>query len=146
MFKKAVGLPLEKSGFSKKGQSWYLDGKDAIIVLNLQKSNWDELYYVNFGIWLKAFGTEQFPHFNHCHMYYRVERLFPDERELIITGCDLARSNPDNLANLSLFIERRLIPFALECTEEGKLRELMSGGLLKGGLVRHEAKTYLMGN
>ena len=146
MFKKAVGLPLEKTGFSKKGQSWYLNGKDAIIVFNLQKSNWSELYYVNFGIWLKAFGIAQFPQFNHCHLYYRVERLFPEDRELIITSCDLARSSLDNLANLSQFIERQLIPFAWECTEESKLRELMSRGVLKGGLVRHEAKMYLMGD
>jgi hypothetical protein len=146
MFKKAVGSPLEQAGFLKKGQSWYLNGTDSIIVLNLQKSNWSELYYVNFGIWLKAFGDAQLPQFNHCHLYYRVESLFPEEREFLITSCDLQMSSPEMLSHLSRFVEQQLIPFAWECTEESKLREFMSRGLLKGGLVRHEAKMFLTGN
>jgi hypothetical protein len=95
---------------------------------------------------LNALGDGQFPQLNHCHLFYSIEDFFPEERELIITSCDLERSSPEILAHFSRFLEQRLIPFAWECTEERKLRELMSEGVLKGGLVRHEAKTYLMDN
>jgi hypothetical protein len=55
-FKKVFGTPLEDAGFYKKGQAWYLDGADAIAVINLQKCDWNETYFVNIGIWLKALG------------------------------------------------------------------------------------------
>jgi hypothetical protein len=144
-FKKAIAMPLEKAGFVKRGQSWYLDGKDANIVINLQKSNWDDSYYINVGIWLKAFGEASFPPFNHCHLYYRVENFFPEQRELILKGCSLEKSDPQMLADLSEFIASQLVPFLQECTEESKLRELMSQGALEGGLVRIEARWYLFG-
>jgi hypothetical protein len=95
---------------------------------------------------LKAFGQAAFPQFNHCHLYYRVEYFFSEQRDLILTGCDLERSNLEILDNLSKFIERQLIPFAQECTDEKKLREWMSKGILEGGLVRIEARMYLTGN
>jgi hypothetical protein len=144
-FKKAFGAPMQKAGSVKKGQSWYFEGKDAVVVINLQKSDWSELYYINLGIWLKAFGEATFPQFNHCHLYYRVEHFFPEQRALTLVGCDLERSDPEILDDLSMFIGRQLIPFAQECTDENKLRELMSRGVLEGGLVRIEARMYLSG-
>jgi hypothetical protein len=143
-FKKAFGLPFEKAGFVKKGQSWYLHGEDAIIVVNLQKSSWSELFYINMGIWLKAFGETVLPQFNHCHLYYRVEYFFQEQRELIITACSLESSNLQILSDLAEFIENQLIPFLHKCTYESYLRELMSKGKLDGGLVRIEARMYLL--
>jgi hypothetical protein len=142
-FKKAFAAPMQKAKSVKKGQSWYFDGKDAVVVINLQKSNWSELYYINLGIWLKAFGEATFPGFNHCHLYYRVEHFFPEQRDLILTGSDLERSDLEILDNLSKFIGSQLIPFVQECTDEKKLRELMSQGVLRGGFIRQEAKMYL---
>jgi hypothetical protein len=147
-FKKAIAAPLERAGFKKKGQSWFLDGNDALIVINLEKIDIfsNDQYVINIGIWLKAFGESVFPPYNRTHLYYRVERLFPQQRELILTGCSLEKSSPQKLADLTEFIDSRLIPFLRECTDEGKLRELMSKGMLEGGLVRIEARMYLTGN
>ncbi len=144
-FKNAIAAPLDKAGFKKKGQSWYLDGKDAIIVVNLQKSDWSEIYFINMGIWLKNLGETSFPQYNHCHLYYRIERFFPEQRELILVGCSLDKSNQQMLDELSEFIESEVIPFLRNCTDENKLRELMLQGALEGGLVRLEARWYLSG-
>jgi hypothetical protein len=142
-FKKAIAEPLEKAGLIKKGQTWYLDGKDVLIATNLQKSDWGEKYYINIGFWLKGLGEAYFPPFNHCHLSYRAESLFPEQRELILIGCSLNQSDLEMLANLSQFINSRLIPYMKECTDEGKLRELMAIGSLNNGLVFKEAKKYL---
>ncbi|MDR3565419.1 MAG: DUF4304 domain-containing protein [Negativicutes bacterium] len=142
-FKKAIAEHLEKAGFTKKGQTWYLDGQDVLIATNLQKSDWDEMYYINIGFWLKGLGEAFFPPYNHCHLSYRAERLFPEQRELILIGCSLEKSNLEMLAELSQFIQNLLIPFLRGCTEENKLRELMAKGLLNNGLVFKEARQYL---
>ena len=142
-FKKTIAIPFQKAGFVKKGQSWYLDGNDALIVINLQKSNWGERYYINMGIWLKAFGEASFPQFNHCHLYYRVENFFPENRELILFGCSLENSSPEILAELTGFIESQLIPFLQSCTVISRLREMMIQGALEGGFVRLDAREDL---
>ena len=142
-FKKTIGLPLENAGFVKKGQSWYLDSKDVIVVVNLQKCDWGDWYYINIGIWLKALEEGSFPKESDCHLSYRAESLFPDQRELILLGCHLEMSNPQMLVDLSKYVESQLIPFLIGCTEISKLRELMAHGVLKNGFIWIEARKYL---
>ena len=144
VFKRTVASSLENSGLVKNGrQSWYLHGKDIIIVINLQKSNWNELYYINIGIWLNALGEASFPLHNHCHLHYRVESLFPRQRELIYNGCYLEKGNIELLKDLTTFIESELSPLLQECTNEARLKELFSQGSMENGLVTVEARRYL---
>ncbi|SRR5258708_17710761 len=103
-FKKAIAKPLEAENFVKKGQSWYLEGGDAIVVFNLQKSDWGEYYFINIGIWLKTLGEAKFPEENLCHLSHRVENLFPGEREIIRDGLLLEKGTMQQLEKLSEFI------------------------------------------
>ena len=143
IFKKAFSAPLEKAGFTKKGQTWYLDGRDTIVVVNLQKSNYSEDYYVNVGIWLKALGDASFPQVEYCQLNYRMENLFPDQLTLIRQGCSLAYSDAELLTGLSDFLAEKFIPFAQSCTDDHHIRELFAQGDLKRGLIFMEARKYL---
>jgi hypothetical protein len=142
--KKIISYSLEKSTlFTTKGQSWYLDGKDSTIVVNLQKSNFNEDYFMNVGIWLKALGIAIFPSFNKCHLYFRLEKLFPENRTLILNSLSLERTNSKSLDDFSQFIILRVIPFLQHCTEEDQLKEFMKVGRFKNGIISKEAKDYL---
>jgi hypothetical protein len=142
--KKAIGDPLQQAGFVNRGQSWYLDGKDAMVVATLESIRMPPGQYgINVGIWLKAFGEATLPAYNHCHLYYRLERLFPSQRDLVVSSCSLPNSNPQMLSALSDFVRTEGSPFLEECTDVVKLREFMSRGLLKGGFVRAEARSFL---
>ena len=144
---KTLHVPLKTAGFKKRSLSWYLNGKDTIVVVNLQRSDWSKLYYINIGIWLKALGDELFPKHYKCHMYWRVERLYPNERELIITSCDLEKSNPDLLNRLQVFFESNLVPFLLECGDEGKIKsQILDGSIINMELLhRVEPRYYFFG-
>jgi hypothetical protein len=142
--KEAIANPLEKADFSFRGQTWYINGQDVLIVINLQKSSWDDMNYMNIGFWLKGLGEPSYPSYNHCHLYFRLERLFPEQSELILTSCSLEKSNIRLLVDLSGFIEKSLVPFLKECTKEEKLKELMAKGELNNGIVLKEAKQYLL--
>ena len=142
-FKKAFGAPLENLGLTKQGQSWYLDGRDSIVVVNLQKCDWNETYFMNIGIWLKALGEASYPKYNHCHLYYRVESFFPEKSELILVSCSLEKSNQEKLTDLSKFIKNELVPFLQNCTNENYLKGLMTNGKLNDGFVFFEAREYL---
>jgi hypothetical protein len=142
-FKKAIAGPFENATFVKKGQSWYLDGEDSIIVVNIQKSNFDEEYFMNVGIWLRGLGVALFPKENQCHLSCRIERLFPEDRELIRTGFSLEKTNLQTLIDLLEFIKLKLIPFLEDCTKNYKLTEFMNTGRFKSGLISKEAKDFL---
>jgi hypothetical protein len=133
-------LPLKAAGFKKRSLSWYLYGRDTIVVVNLQRSDWNKDYYINIGIWLKALGDETFPKYYKCPMVWRVEELFPKERELIITGCDLEKSDLDMLNELSAFIKAWLIPFLLDCVDEEKIKNHLIIGTIVNKKILHHIK------
>ena len=51
---KALDEVLSPLAPQKKGASWYMDGVENFTVLNLQKSNWGEQYYINIAAFLLA--------------------------------------------------------------------------------------------
>jgi len=118
-FKKAIGNALKEHAFQKKGQSWYLYGPDCIVVLNLQKDDFSDLYYVNFGIWLLPLGKAEYPPENHCHVRCRLENLYPAQRELIIDACTIGPQNTE-LPQFIELIHSDVVPLSQSClTLEG---------------------------
>lgn len=142
-FKQTIANLFEKSSFVKKGQSWYLDGEDTIIVVKLQKSNWGEEYYINIGIRLKALGTVNFPQESQCHFSHRLERYFPDDRELILRGSSLEASNSQTLEDFTELLRIKLVPFLKECTSKHKLKEFLVAGRFNSGFISKDAIDYL---
>ena len=54
-----------QAGFIKKGDSWYFNEAETILVANLQKSNFGKQYYVNLAVYVKQFGEERFSELRH---------------------------------------------------------------------------------
>jgi hypothetical protein len=69
---------LKMAGFQKKSTTWYLDEGGIIKVVNLQKSNYGDLYYVNVSIFLKELDNDQFPSENECHIRTRMDNSMVD--------------------------------------------------------------------
>ncbi|KAF0144252.1 MAG: hypothetical protein FD156_1937 [Nitrospirae bacterium] len=142
-FKKAIAEPLRASGFLSRGQTWYLDGQDAIAIINIQKYEYSEMYFINVAFWLKALGYMEFPPAHKCHLDFRVESLFPQHRELLIASCTLTEADEDNVRWLKAFIVDELVPFCRECLQQSQLKIFYKEGRFLEGMVRKEAKTVL---
>lgn len=168
-FKKTFGAPLEDAGYFKRGQSWYLNGEDTIIVVNLQKSDWGERYYINIGLWLKKlgepiypigqsietiereikgfkrkkYGDTFFPDENECHIGIRAESLFLDERLMLYNSCSLESSDEHQLSILANFIKNEMIPLFQNCTHEDKLIALFDQGVFERSFIWWKAREYL---
>lgn len=135
-FKMSVGNALRTHEFLKKGQSWYLRGSTCVVVLNLQRDDFSDLYFVNFGIWLSSLGDAQYPPENHCHVRARLERLFPHHRELILDGCMMS-SDTSALAPFIAFLHSDVVPLCQNClTLEGVKQEIATGRVSHYGVVR----------
>jgi hypothetical protein len=141
-FKKAFGDAMKVVGFARKGQSWFKNGGDSTVVLNLQKSDFDDKYYVNFGVWLKALGDVAFPSENKCHIQARLTSLFPEHSEMIDRACKLA-SGANEVAELMAFLTEEFAPFCDDCLRIDGLQARFSNGKFKKALIMKPARDLL---
>lgn len=96
----------------RRASTWYVDGIDAIGVVNLQRSKWGSQYYVNVGLWLRALGDSTSPSEVECHVRTRIGRILPSRAEELVTLLDLEAdvTTEDRRARLGSILERDLFP------------------------------------
>lgn len=64
---------LKKAGFLKKWSSWYLINPEVIGILNIQKSQWSDLCFINIGLFvIKDEPLDFFPRDTLCHFQFRL--------------------------------------------------------------------------
>lgn len=139
-FKKAFGASLG-SGFVHKGQSWTKESVDAIVLLGLQKSDFEVKYYINFGIWLKCLGVGTFSD-NNSHIQARLTSLFIDHSLIIDKACALI-SDDDDFAAFIRFMSNDVVPFCDDCLRLDKLRLMFAEGKFRKALIIKLAKDTL---
>ena len=144
-FKKNFGRILAAAGFRNQGQSWYLDGRDAIVELNLQKSDYYDNYYINFGIWLKTLGEAVFPKKHHCHIAGRVDAIFEDEIELVERGGRINTEEHVHYERLLAFFQDQVVPYCRGCLCSAALAAKLEAGEFRGVLVMKTARVALPG-
>lgn len=76
---RSVEDSLRDDGWRKSGPSWYKDGIDTLLVVNLQKSNHSNRYYLNLGVFVAPLPTAR-PREELAPIHLRVERLPGSER------------------------------------------------------------------
>lgn len=59
---------LKPYGFKKKGNYWRLEGDELIKIVNLQKSQWGNQYYINYGFDFKGLNYDGMV----MHIYHRI--------------------------------------------------------------------------
>jgi hypothetical protein len=66
-FKKIVQDITSEYGFKYFKKNYYYEMSDLIIVIGLQKSNYENSYYINFGFYVKEIHNDiQYPKSNEC--------------------------------------------------------------------------------
>lgn len=141
-FKKGVGSVLKTAGFASKSGSWYLSGRESIVVVNIQKSDFDEKFYLNFGVWLRSLGDADFPSESKCHLQARLTALFPEYAETIDRACKVGGSRED-FAIFAKLLESEFVPFCRDCLRTEDLRLKLQTGVFSGALVMKVAKDAL---
>jgi hypothetical protein len=72
-------------GFKKKGNYWVINGNVIIKMINLQKSNYSNAFYINYGYILNSIPLGNLM----MHVYNRVTSLNVEERNRITFLLDL---------------------------------------------------------
>ncbi|MEH7501553.1 DUF4304 domain-containing protein [Neobacillus drentensis] len=72
-FKKIIDEIVISNGMKKTRNSYYLDGKDLLVVLGLQKSSYSSGYYFNLGYIIKAINDKQYPKYTDGNVRLRFD-------------------------------------------------------------------------
>ena len=139
----AVFGPFTDSGWEKRGQSAYSVGDHVGVVVNLQRSRMGEQHFINVGFWFRDREDPDRPKEHRCPVNRRLERVFPDSHELILTALDLEISTPERLSALGRLLGEEVVPLLVSLCSREALAEALRTGQLGRGMTTVEAKTTL---
>jgi len=141
----ALSDVLTQSGFRQRGDAWYRDVPVGMLVVELQKSEWGEQYYVNLGVYVRKLGQARRPKPFQCHLNTRAEviDLSQQERwkELLDLETEVAPGRRQQ--DLKTLITSEMIPFLDSLSTEDGLRSAYSRGELSHAAVTLALKQHL---
>ena len=142
---KAIDTSLRPVGFTKKGSSWVLDGRDTIVEVYTDKKTYENVYRICVAIWIRELRNPDDPYPKPPHFDLSLGGILTEDRDAIREACSLDQSDQAALSRLSEILEGRLAPLAQELVTIDGLRKHFLSGQLTGGLVRGEARALLSG-
>ena len=132
------------AGFSRRGDSWFRTTDEVVEVLNLQKSQWGNQYYLNYALWLLPLGETKFPKEERCHVRFRVDAIVSPGADLVrLLDLDADSSDAERRSKLVAVLTSELLPFAEACRTLSGLRSLYDAGKLSKAFVHIAAKRVL---
>jgi hypothetical protein len=131
---------LKGQGFTKKSGSWYLDKSQAILVAQLQKSQYGDKYYINLGIFLKALGDKQFPKEPQCHVRLRLCSVVGELLEKALDAECNSISDLERKTTIETAVRDSAIPLLLTGSSTEGLRELMNEGKFTKAFIHKDVK------
>ena len=141
--KKTLGAVLGGSGFTRKGSTWFATSADVVTVVNLQKSDHGNYYYLRCGLHLRSLSEEWQPKINKCHIQFALEAFIPERADLFAKGLDLEAGDEDDLDALATLIAERCVPVLAELSTMDGLRRRYQQGALARSLIVWQARELL---
>jgi hypothetical protein len=143
-FKKRIGKALESIGFVYRAKVFERRTSEVLALLEFQKSNHENLWFINIGLWLYALGEGPPSRVASAHLYFRLERLVPDLRQDILKAGALDDPGQGSAYEKLLgWIPTHIDDVLRRLQAESAMAEALRSGELTGGLVRAEARLHL---
>ena len=133
-----------QAGFIKKGDSWYFNEAETILVANLQKSNFGKQYYVNLAVYVKQFGEERFPKEHKCHIRIRLDAVVTDGTENIFNAEDTSVFEEERQNAVAQLMQSKAIPFLRRLATVEGIRQMVRQGELRKAMVHRLVKERLV--
>jgi hypothetical protein len=144
LIKEAINVSLKNSGLKKKSNSWYWSNNDVVQVINLQKSQYGDQYYLNFGIGLIELGISDFPKEQHCHIRFRAAAVVSDELKLKIESAldleSMSMSDEERASDISELIREVILPVFSDCSSKNGVLYSVKRGLFFKAMVHKKIK------
>jgi len=148
VIKSSLSSVLKEAGLRRKGSNWFWDTEDAVVVVNLQKSNFGDQYYVNLALWLRALGDAQEPKEQLCHVRLRATALDGEEQrywENEVFNLEHPLPDEDRASLIRSFMGDTVLPFLRAAAYLDGLRDMHTAGRLKGAAIMLKAQSLISG-
>jgi len=136
--KSVLAQELRKAGFVGSSTTWHKQCQDTVLVVNLQKSQYSQLFYINLGVWVRQLGDVGLPKESQCHIRVRATSL-PTEKaktlERALTLEDESMGAEQREAFISEFVRVEALPFLESLATLEGIRAAMDAQKLRGGMV-----------
>jgi hypothetical protein len=152
MDKKSIQAPVarwaNRAGFQKRSDTWYRRFPDLVQVLNLQKSQYGDQYYLNVGIYVPSIGAanSQWPKEHQCHVRARAKTLVSEQSNDIArfeSAMDLEDGSVSSDAReqeIERLLDEHVASFFDSAANLEDLHSLIRSGGLNKALVHRELK------
>ncbi|MCA9316950.1 MAG: DUF4304 domain-containing protein [Planctomycetes bacterium] len=136
---------LRVAGFLGRPPTWHRSVPIGLHVVNLQKSQFGNQYYLNFGIYVADLGDLTAPRAHQCHFNARVDVRDRADERLWKHVLDLDRPmEPEARAqSLDALLQRSLIQPLDRLRSLDDMRRAHVEGWLPGGLMAKSLRTSL---
>jgi hypothetical protein len=143
ILKKEIFGVLGRIGFHREGKSYRRHQDGATILVEMQKG-FGRQHFINVGFWIDAMGTLATDKIELCHLYFRLERLVPEHRDVILAAGALGESDQEEgLQRLSSLLAEEIDEKLRKLGTDNGLRAAYKAAALQAGLLRQEARSYL---
>lgn len=109
-FKKLLEKCVNERGFKHSKKNYYFYSESLIIVINIQKSNYDDGYYINYGFFVKAIHGDNFvyPKISECDITGRFLNDIGGKKEFIFSSSSI--SSHECVEAINGNIEKIIVP------------------------------------
>lgn len=141
-FQSAITRALREQDFKKRRSSWYRETEDLIQVINLQKSQYGEQYYLNLGLYVKYIikesVIERYPPEYKCHVRIRLAKETRVNGIEISSWFDLENleiGEEERIGAINKIFSERVIPFMSQCASIEGIGMCFHRGELASALI-----------
>ena len=144
IIEEAIAGVFKEAGFKKRGTTWHLNIHECICVVNLQKSQWGEQYYINLGVLLKRLAPVSSPNESQCHIRERLSEIVPNTSQ-----CEKALNleeplpTQQRIAIITGMLREHALPFLLSLQSSDGIRKALRSERLRPSVVTLSAKKFL---
>ncbi|MDZ4865250.1 MAG: DUF4304 domain-containing protein [Gemmatimonadota bacterium] len=139
----AVAEAFKRASFAKKSDTWYREASEAVLLANLQKSQFGGQYFLNLAVWVKALGEAKWPKEHQAHVRLRADsfmRSFPTELFDLEKSAGTLEKRQRRIEEV---LSQEVLPLFLTLGTSEGLGDALRGGRLAGALIHKGVRDLL---
>lgn len=142
----AMARELRKAGYKVRTNTWHKPCQDTILVVNLQKSQYGDVHYINLGVWVRLLGENEAPKEYQCHIRQRATSLPAGKAKALeqaLNFVDLVMGPEEREALISEVMRTEAIPFLESLATLEGIQTAIDAQQLRGGMVPESLRGLL---
>ncbi|REA63130.1 hypothetical protein DSL64_05805 [Dyadobacter luteus] len=96
---------LKPLGYKKKDRKWSIETEELVKGVDIQRSNFSKLYYINYGFIIKGLDLGDWYH----HYSYRLSSITSEENQFVKTFLDFENQENTDVVRFTEILRKNMI-------------------------------------